>query len=88
MISEQSVTKKLDQYSSNDLMDAIIDRFGEDVVTYANDMESFRAVVNVAVSHVFYSWVFGFCGKVKIKGPEEIKLRYIEMLDNAIKGLE
>lgn len=73
---------------SNDLMDAIIDRFGEDVVTYANDMESFRAVVNVAVSHVFYSWVFGFCGKVKIKGPEEIKLRYIEMLDNAIKGLE
>ncbi len=58
---------------ANELMDAIIDRFGEDVVTYAKDMGAFRTVVNVAVSHVFYSWVFGFCGKVKIKGLESRK---------------
>lgn len=72
---------------SNDLMDAIIDRFGEDVTTYANDMESFRVIVNVAVSHVFYSWVFGFGGKVKIKGPELIKEQYSAMLQEAISGL-
>ena len=30
--------------------------------SYANDMTSFRAVVDVATSHVFYSWVFGFGG--------------------------
>lgn len=71
---------------SNDLMDAIIDRFGDDVTTYANDMESFRAVVNVAVSHVFYSWVFGFCGKVKIKGPETVKENYSSMLKAAYEG--
>lgn len=64
----------------NDLMDAIIDRFGEDVTTYANDMESFRIIVNVAVSHVFYSWVFGFCGKVRIKGPEWVKKEYQDMI--------
>ena len=69
---------------SNDLMDAIIDRFGEDVVTYANDMELFRVVVNVAVSHVFYSWVFGFWGKVKIKGPEHIRKEYVNILNVAI----
>lgn len=68
---------------SNDLMDAIIDRFGDDVTTYANDMVSFRAVVNVAVSHVFYSWVFGFCGKVKIKGPTNVKEKYKEMIQAA-----
>lgn len=73
---------------SNDLMDAIIDRFGDDVTTYANDMESFRAVVNVAVSHVFYSWVFGFGGKVKIKGPETVKEKYVEMIQSAYKNLE
>lgn len=72
---------------SNDLMDAIIDRFGKEVVTYANDMESFRAVVNVAVSHVFYSWVFGFGGKVKIKGPAEVKLAYNKMIENAYKNM-
>ena len=78
----------------NDVMDAIIDRFGEDVTTYANDMTSFRVVVNVATSHIFYSWVFGFCGKVKIKSPAEIKekfdnhpaeLPYCKTLDNYVE---
>lgn len=49
-------------------------------------MESFRAVVNVAVSHVFYSWVFGFGGKVKIKGPETVKEKYSSMLKAAYEG--
>ena len=70
----------------NDVMDAIIDRFGEDVTTYANDMSSFRSGVNIAISHVFYSWVFGFGGKVRIKGPENIKAEYEEMLHKAVEG--
>lgn len=73
---------------ANELMDAIIDRFGEEVVTYAHDMESFRAVVDVAVSHVFYSWVFGFCEKVKIKRPEIVKNKYYEMVRFAYDDLE
>lgn len=72
----------------NDLMDAIIDKFGEDVTTYANDMTSFRAVVNVAVSHIFYSWIFGFEGKVKIKSPTEIKQKYAQLLKTAIEGVD
>lgn len=68
----------------NDVMDSIIDRFGEDVTTYANDLNSFRAVVNIAVSHIFYSWVFGFGGKVKIKGPENVKEKYYEMVRSAL----
>ncbi len=72
----------------NDVMDAIIDRFGEDVTTYANDMSSFRAEVDVAVSHVFFSWVFGFGGKVKIKSPEVVKEKYAEMVRSAAAGIE
>ena len=72
----------------NDLMDAMIDRFGEDVTTYANDMTSFGEVADVAVSHVFYSWVFGFGGKVKIKGPDEVKEAYEKMLHEAVAQLE
>lgn len=67
----------------NSVMDAIIDRFGEDVQTYANDMTSFRAVVNIAVSHVFFSWVFGFGGKVKIKSPEGVRELYADMVKSA-----
>lgn len=72
----------------NSVMDSIIDRFGEDVTTYANDMTSFRAVVDIAVSHIFYSWVFGFGGKVKIKGPEYVKEEYADMLREAVRNLE
>ena len=72
----------------NEVMDSIIDRFGADVTTYANDMTSFRAVVNVAINHVFYSWVFGFGGKVKIKGPEDVRKKYMEMLLSAVSNIE
>lgn len=71
----------------NDVMDAIIDRFGEDVTTYANDMTSFRAVVDIAISNVFYSWVFGFGGKVKIKEPAVVRESYSSLLRNAIEKL-
>ena len=69
----------------NEVMDSIIDRFGSDVTTYANDMTSFRAVAKVAVNHVFFSWVFGFGGKVKIKGPEDVKDKYRIMLNAAVQ---
>ncbi len=72
----------------NEVMDSIIDKFGTDVTTYANNMTSFRAVVNVAVNHVFYSWVFGFGGKVKIKGPEDVRKKYMEMLLSAVNNIE
>jgi len=72
----------------NDVMDSIIDRFGEDVTVYANDMESFRIVVNVVVSHIFYSWIFGFCGKVKIKAPAKVKEDYAVMVRKAMDCME
>lgn len=66
-------------------MDSIIDRFGEDVTTYANDMTSFRAIVNVATTHIFYSWVFGFGDKVAIKSPKRVKEKYADMLRRALE---
>lgn len=72
----------------NSVMDAIIDKFGEDVNVYANDMDSFRIIINLAVSHIFYSWVFGFGGKVKIKGPVDVKSGYVEMVNAAVASAE
>ena len=64
----------------NGVMDAIIDKFGVNAITLANDMTSFKLEVNVAVNHVFFSWIFGFGGKVRIKGPESVKKQYREMV--------
>jgi predicted DNA-binding transcriptional regulator YafY len=70
----------VDLICANDLMDAILDKFGKDVTTYAYDMENFRVETDVVPGTVFYSWVFGFGGKVVINGPTEIKEQYKEMV--------
>ena len=72
----------------NGVMDAIIDKFGTGAKTYAYDMTSFKLEVNVAVNHVFFGWVFGFGGKVRIKSPSIVKDRYLEMVRLASEPLE
>lgn len=72
----------------NDVMDAIVDKFGVAAKTYANNMTSFKLEVNVAVNHVFFGWVFGFGGKVRIKSPNNVRERYLEMVRLASEPLE
>lgn len=71
----------------NQLMDAIIDRFGSDVTTYACDQHSFRVVATVSVGTTFYNWVFGFGGRVKIREPEIVREEYKRRVLNAIEGM-
>lgn len=80
--------KQIELVCANDLMDAIIDKFGKNVPVLANDMKSFRVLVNTSVGSVFYSWVFGFGGRVSIKAPEEVKAEYTKMVFDAAKALE
>ncbi|MBP5169015.1 MAG: WYL domain-containing protein, partial [Oscillospiraceae bacterium] len=77
----------VDLICANDLMDAILDKFGKDVTTYAYDMENFRVEADVVPGTVFYSWVFGFGGKVVINGPADVKEQYKEMVLKAAERL-
>ena len=77
------VQKEVELICDNSVMDSILDRFGENVSVYAHDMESFRIIVKTAVSHVFYSWVFGFGGKIRIKSPKDVKEGYKKMVEHA-----
>lgn len=79
--------KQIELICENDLMDAIIDKYGKDVTVLVNDMKSFRVIVNTSVGTVFYSWVFGFGGKVAIKAPEEVKDEYAKMVFEAANAL-
>jgi predicted DNA-binding transcriptional regulator YafY len=78
----------VDLICKNDVMDAILDKFGKDVTTYAYDMENFRAEVDVVPSSVFYSWVFGFGGDVVINGPANIKEEYRQMVQKVADSLQ
>ena len=65
----------------NDVIDSIIDRFGENIEITEAATENFKITVNVATSHIFYSWIFGFGGKVIILGPDAVREEYVSMLD-------
>ena len=82
-----SQRKQIELVCSNDVMDAIIDKFGKDVHVLANDMKSFRAVIETSVGSVFYSWIFGFGGRAAIKSPEDVKDEYSRMVLSAEEAL-
>lgn len=68
----------------NDMMNYIVDRFGDAVETSPIDYEHFAAVAEVSVSQTFFAWVFQFNGDIQIKSPELVVDRYKAMLTNAL----
>jgi len=67
----------------NELMNYVIDRFGDDVRTEITDEEHFVAAVEVSVSQTFFAWVFQFAGGIRITGPFVVKEQYRQMLEKA-----
>ncbi len=67
----------------NELMNYVIDRFGDDVRTEITDEEHFTATVEVSVSQTFFAWVFQFAGGIRITGPAAVKEQYHQMLEKA-----
>ncbi len=55
-----------------DLINAVVDRFGRDVMLIPDGEEHFNFTVDVAVSPMFLSWVIGFGSKAKILHPQSV----------------
>ena len=81
-----SERQKVELICDNSVIDTIIDRFGKDVKVFANDEKTFHIAVNIAVNHIFFSWIFGFGGLVKIVSPEDVKQKYAEMVKTEYKN--
>ena len=56
----------------NDLANVVIDRFGKDIMMIPIDEEHFVVNVNVAVTRLFFGWIFALGDGVKIVGPERV----------------
>lgn len=67
-------------------MKVLIDNFGLDIDTIPVDENHFQAKVLVCTSPTFYRWVFGFCGSIKILGPEFVVEKYHEMARVALES--
>lgn len=68
----------------DDMMNTVIDHFGDRVRTQRADETHFRAEVEVALSPTFYSWVFEFGGGIRIEAPQSVKEAYHERLRAAL----
>ncbi len=69
------------------VIDAMIDRFGQDMgITFISKTQC-RAQVTTPINNVFFAWIFGFEGKVRIKGPKDINERYVRMVSKEMARL-
>lgn len=73
--------EKVTLLCKNSLINAVIDRFGEDVYIEKHDEEHFSVWTSVEISPTFFAWVFTFGGKMKIKSPEKVKTQFREIAE-------
>ena len=64
-----------------DLVGAVIDRLGRDVMLVPDGEDHFTVRTNVIVSPQFFAWVLGFGNKAKILEPESVVRKLREHLD-------
>ena len=69
----------------NNIMNAVIDKFGKLAYVKEVDKDHFEVTVSVAVSPQFFGWVFGLGNYVTIVGPEDVKEKMKKMLDSVRK---
>lgn len=67
-----------------DLVNAVIDRFGKDVMLIPDGDEYFNFTVPVAVSPMFLSWVIGFGNRAKILYPPKVVDQYKKLCQDVL----
>lgn len=67
-----------------ELINNAVDRFGSGAMLVPQGSHLFTLSAEVAVSPVFFSWVFSFGGRVKILGPEPVQEEYRAMCRRAL----
>lgn len=78
-------TETVSLLCDNDMMNYIVDKFGDEVKTSPIDSNHFQAEAEVSVSQTFFAWVFQFNGSIRLTAPETVVSRYKEMLKRALE---
>lgn len=73
----ESVTLRCD----SSLAGVIIDRFGQDIVFRKATENQFDITVSVVLSPQFYSWVFGFGGRMTIVESDKAREEFLKQLE-------
>lgn len=71
----------------NALIGSVVDKFGTDIKITPVDENTSSVTAQVMISPVFFRWIFGFGGKIKILSPESVKKQYADMIKNAYNDI-
>ena len=71
----------------NSVIGSVLDKFGINTQILNKTETTFDINVEVAITNIFFCWVFGFGGKVKIKLPENVKEKFKNMLEAVTSSL-
>lgn len=74
MFGGEEVTVKLK--FDNSLVNAVVDRFGKEIMIGKIDEDSFSVWIKVAVSSTFFAWLSQFGSKVKVLSPDTVIDQY------------
>ena len=77
--------RKVKLRMKNNLVGAVFDRFGTDVMVIPDGDEHFVVTLEVAISPLFYAWVFGFGKDAEILSPEDIRNGALEMAQEIVE---
>lgn len=69
----------------NELMQNVLDRFGEETETVIEDEKTFSAYVTVVPSSTFFGWVVQYKGGIVINQPADVKIEYENMLKDILE---
>ncbi|MCL1835424.1 MAG: WYL domain-containing protein [Oscillospiraceae bacterium] len=70
---------------NNRIIGAVIDRFGKDIIMIADGDEHFTVTVRVALSPVFYGWLFQFGNLCQPLSPQSLKDELKRMAEELVQ---
>lgn len=68
--------------ADNDMVEDIMDKFGEEVHIHYRSDRVFRVKVTVQLSPPFFAWIAMFEGKIRIKAPDTVKREMQEFISH------
>lgn len=77
--------EKVTLLCSLEILDQVIDRFGDRVELKDVRKKHFTITVPVSLSTTFYAWVFQYVGKMSILAPEHVREAYQGYLEEALE---
>ena len=80
--------KPIELICKNEIIEQILDKFGERTPIYPNDETTFVARFSSAVSDGLVSWILQYGEKVKVAAPKELKARVLETAKSVIDNYE